>query len=162
MKLGGAEAVLPAVPTTVTAATMDSYELHYYMAGASQPFQLFALPSGSYQCNQLPNPNTSVANPTMAEWNDPDASGRVCRYVEVPGGLLFSFPAGTYEATIRGFNSYGVSPESNRAVFGHHPQLCALLNSIRPSGLTRLHADQQRLTRAADLRTGVMLTARRS
>ena len=117
MKLGGAEAVLLAVPTTVTAATMDSYELHYYMAGASQPFQLFALPSGSYQCNQLPNPNTSVANPTMAEWDDPDASGRVCRYVEVPGGLLFSVPAGTYEATIRGFNSYGVSPESNRAVF---------------------------------------------
>jgi hypothetical protein len=26
------------------------------------------------------------------------------------------------------------------------PQLCALVNSLRPSGLTRLHADQQRFT----------------
>jgi hypothetical protein len=64
-----------------------------------------------------PTTSTIVSNPTAAEWDDPAASGRVCRYVEVPGGPLLSFPIGNYEGTIRALAATGASPESNRAPF---------------------------------------------
>jgi hypothetical protein len=96
---------------------VDSYEIRYYNAGAAQPFQLFPLPAGSYACNQTPTISTLSSNPNAAEWDDPNANGRVCHYQEIPGGPLLSFPIGNYEATLRAFNIAGASPESNRAPF---------------------------------------------
>lgn len=102
---------------SLQAQTIDSYELRYYNVGATQPFQLMALPAGTYLCNQTPVVSTINANPTIVEWDDPTASGRVCLYVEVPGGPLVSFPAGNYEATLVAINTFGRSPESTRAPF---------------------------------------------
>lgn len=108
-------ALLLSVPAR--AQTIDSYELRYYNVGAPQPFQVAAAPAGTYLCNQTPVVSTINTNPTMAEWDDPNASGRVCLYVEVAGGPLLSFPAGNYEATLVAINAFGRSPESTRAPF---------------------------------------------
>ena len=105
------------ISTPLAAQTIDSYEIRYYFAGAALPFQLMPLPAGSYTCNLPPSLNTLTANPILAEWDDPAAQGRACRYVEVPGGPLLSVPIGNYEATWRAFNGTGPSPESNRAPF---------------------------------------------
>lgn len=99
------------------AQTIDSYEFRYYNVGATQPLQIVAAPAGTYLCNQTPLTSTINSNPTTAEWDDPDASGRACIYVEVPGGPLLSFPVGNYEVALVAINQFGRSPESTRAPF---------------------------------------------
>lgn len=104
-------------PLAAQSPTIDRYEIRYYYAGAAQPVQVQPVPAGSYVCNLPPSLNTVVSNPQFAEWDDPAAQGRACRYVEAPGGPLVSFPIGNYEATLTAFNGTGGSPESNRAPF---------------------------------------------
>lgn len=98
-------------------APITSYEVRYYAAGASVPLQVFPLPAGVYTCNLPPSGSTLTTNPSRIEWDDPQASGRACRYVEVAGGPLLSFPVGNYDGTLIAFNSAGASPESARAPF---------------------------------------------
>ena len=109
--------LLLVISPPLAAQQIDAYEIRYYNAGAAQPFQIYPLPTGSYLCNQTPTTSTIVSNPIAAEWDDPAASGRACRYVEVPGGPLLSFPIGNYEATLKAINLAGASPESNRSPF---------------------------------------------
>lgn len=101
----------------ISAETVDRYEISYYNAGATTPFQVVNLPAGSYTCNETLTDSTIITNPSTLEWNDPNASGRVCRYVESAGGPLLTFPPGNYEGTLRAINEFGTSPESNRAPF---------------------------------------------
>jgi hypothetical protein len=98
-------------------APIDSYQVRYYAAGASAPQQVYTIPANAVVCNQAPSSSTLTANPTRIEWDDPQASGRVCRYDEVPGGPLFALPVGNYEGTLVALNANGASPESNRAPF---------------------------------------------
>jgi hypothetical protein len=105
------------------AQNIDGYRLNIYPAGAADgatPTTFFDFVNSATTCNLVasaPTAGTPV-NPTRVEWDDPNNTGRVCRWTDPGTGPLFAVPFGsTYDARLQAFNAAGRGPESNRAPF---------------------------------------------
>jgi hypothetical protein len=113
--------LLLAVPAA--AQTIDGYRLNVYPSGAgvaATPTTFFDFLSTAVTCNLAPTPPVTgvPVNPSRVEWDDPNVTGRICRWTDDGKGPLFSVPfGGSYEAGLQAFNAAGRGPESNRAPF---------------------------------------------
>ena len=109
--------------TPAAAQTVDGYRLNVYPAGAAPaatPTTFFDFLSSAVTCNLAPStpvPGLPV-NPTRAQWDDPNNTGRMCQWTDPGTGPLFAIPiGGNFEAGLQAFNAAGRGPESNRAPF---------------------------------------------
>jgi hypothetical protein len=96
------------------AQNIDGYRLNIYPAGAADgatPTTFFDFVNSATTCNLVasaPTAGTPV-NPTRVEWDDPNNTGRVCRWTDPGTGPLFAVPFGsTYDARLQAFNAAGV------------------------------------------------------
>lgn len=110
--------LLLSIPSIVAAQTpVDSYQIKYYLAGATLPLQqsdTFA--ASATVCNQARPVAGATVNPTRAVWDDPANAGRVCIWTGT-SGVLGSLPIGSFEATLTALNAAGASAESTRTPF---------------------------------------------
>lgn len=115
--------VVTLLAAPASAQTIDGYRLNIYPAGAAPaatPTTFFDFLQSAITCNLAPTtlPPGVPVNPTRAEWDDPNVTGRLCRWTDPGTGPLFAIPiGGTYEAGLQAFNAAGRGPESNRAPF---------------------------------------------
>jgi hypothetical protein len=116
-------ALLLLLAAPAAAQTIDGYRLNVYPQGAAAgatPTTFFDFQMSAVTCNLAPTaPTVGVpVNPTRAEWDDPNVTGRICRWTDPGTGPLFAVPVGgSYEAALQAFNAAGRGPESNRAPF---------------------------------------------
>ena len=128
--------VIGLAASPAAAQTIDGYRLNVYPAGAAPtatPTTFFDFLTGAITCNLAPTPPVTgvPVNPSRVEWDDPNVTGRICRWTDDGKGPLFSVPFGaSYEAGLQAFNAAGRGPESNRAPFA---RLAA--PAIVPTGL---------------------------
>lgn len=115
--------MLAAFAFAAEAQTIDGYRLNIYPSGAgtaATPTTFFDFLMSAVTCNLAPTPPIAgvPVNPTRAEWDDPNVTGRICRWTDPGTGPLFAIPmGGSYEAGLQAFNAAGRGPESNRAPF---------------------------------------------
>lgn len=116
-------ALLLLLAAPAAAQTIDGYRLNVYPQGAAAgatPTTFFDFLNTAITCNLAPTPPSTAVpvNPTRAEWDDPNVTGRICRWTDDGKGPLFAVPfGGNYEAGLQAFNDAGRGPESNRAPF---------------------------------------------
>lgn len=129
-------ALLLAASTSATAQSVDGYRLNVYPSGAAPaatPTTFFDFLNSATTCNLAPTPPVVgvPVNPSRVEWDDPNVTGRICRWTDDGKGPLFAVPFGAnYEAALQAFNAAGRGPESNRAPFAR-----TAAPAIAPTGL---------------------------
>lgn len=97
------------------------WTLAIYNSGGTAPIvPLFDIPFPNVTCGQT-DPGGVAVNPTKVVFNDVNAVGKVCVWIDpqTPMSPLLNVPMGTapYEATLTVTTAGGTSPESARASF---------------------------------------------